>query len=206
MALIHQATLTPTKIELLSAWLPSRRWAHGAAEVSSLGAYRFDDPAGAVGIETFLLAAGDGTVLHVPLTYRAEPVAGLADHLVGTTAHSVLGTRWIYDGCADPVWAAALATTVLTGGTQVEEFVDQGDGRLVRRDNTATVIGSGTGSSVAPVDVLTTQDEEQTTLVRAGGLELVVVRVVGAEVVAAQTLTGSWTGGGPAVLAGVNPL
>jgi len=206
MALIHQATLTPTKIELLSAWLPSRRWAHGTTEVSSLGAYRFDDPAGAVGIETFLLAAGDRTVLHVPLTYRAEPVAGLEDHLVGTTAHSVLGTRWIYDGCADPVWAAALATTVLTGGSQVEEFVDQGDGRLVRRDNSATVIGSGTGSPVAPVDVLTTTDEEQTTLVRAGGLELVVVRVVGAEVRAAQTLTGSWTGGGPTVLAGVNPV
>jgi hypothetical protein len=49
-------------------------------------------------------------------------------------------------------------------------------------------------------------DEGLTTLIRADMLELVVIRVVGAEVSAAQTLTGRWSGGGLAVLAGVRPI
>jgi len=40
---------------------------------------------------------------------------------------------WVYDGCGDPVWATALATTMLTGGTQAGEFVDMG-GRLEARE------------------------------------------------------------------------
>ena len=47
----------------------------------------------------------DGSVLHVPVTYRAAPVAGADEHLIGTMEHSVLGRRWAYDGCADPVFA-----------------------------------------------------------------------------------------------------
>jgi len=208
MALIYKATLNPPKLKLLTAWLPSRSWFDGEPEVQQLGAYRFDDPAGEVGIEAFLLEAGDGSVLHVPLTYRGVPLAGAEEFLVGTTEHSVLGTRWVYDGCGDPVWATALATTVLTGGTQVEEFVDV-DGRLELREATATVLGSGlTGTQVSEIDAVSCHDEGLMTVIRADVLELVVVRVVGAEVSAAQTLTGSWAGGGgwPAVLAGVRPI
>ncbi len=72
MALIHKATLTPSKIELLTPWLRSRSWADDVSGVRNAGAYRFDDPDGQVGIETFLLAADNGTVLHVPATYRAS--------------------------------------------------------------------------------------------------------------------------------------
>jgi len=207
MALIYKATLNPPKLKLLTAWLPSRPWFDGEPEVQQVGAYRFDDPSGEVGIEAFLLEAGDGSVLHVPLTYRGVPLAGAEEFLVGTTEHSVLGTRWVYDGCGDPVWATALATTVLTGGTQVEEFVDV-DGRLELREATATVLGSGlTGTQVSEIDAVSCHDEGLTTVIRADVLELVVVRVVGAEVSAAQTLTGSWAGGGgPAVLAGVRPI
>jgi hypothetical protein len=202
MALIYKATLTPSKLELFSAWLPGRPW-FGGTDVRQLGAYRFDDPAGQVGIETFLLGADDGSVLHAPLTYRGAPLAGAQQHLIGTTEHSVLGRRWVYDGCADPVWAMALATTVLTGGTQAEEFVDQG-GRLEPRQLTATVRGSGTpGTPVAEFDSVTCSDEGLTTVVRAGGLDLVVVRVVGAEVSSPETLSGRWADGGPVVLAGV---
>jgi hypothetical protein len=204
MALIHRATLAPTKIELLAGWLPSRSWAEGAGEVAPAGAYRFDDPAGQVGIESVLVAAGDGTVLHVPLTYRAAPLAGAEEFLIGTTEHSVLGRRWVYDGCGDPVYATALVTAVLTGGTQVEELVQQEDGRLVRREPTATVAGSGTpGTPVPPIDGVASQDQGTTTVVRAGGLDLVVVRRAGAEVVAGHTLVGRWSSGPPVVLAGV---
>lgn len=204
MALIYRATLAPTKIELLTTWLPGRSWAKGTTEVASAGAYRFDDPANQVGIESILVAAGDGVVLHVPLTYRAAPLAGAEEFLVGTTEHSVLGRRWVYDGCGDPVWAGALATAVLTGGTQVEELVEQGDGRRERREPTATVRGSGSaGAPVPPIAGLTSHDQEQTTVVRTEALELVVVRVVGAEVSAPHTLIGRWATGGPAVLVGV---
>jgi hypothetical protein len=206
MALIHKATLTPSKLELLTAWLPTRPWFSPSAHVQQVGAYRFDDPAGEVGIEALLLQTGDGSVLHIPLTYRGAPLAGADEYLLGTTEHSVLGRRWVYDACGDPVWATALATTVLTGGTQVEEIVDL-DGRLEPRVPTATVSGSGTpGTRVVEIDTVTCRDEGLATIVRAGALELIVVRVAGVEVATAQTLTGRWIEGGPAVLAGVRAI
>ena len=206
MALIHPATLNPSKLALLTAWLPSQPWFSRPDDVRQLGAYRFDDPDGHVGMEAVLLQAGDGPALHVPLTYRGAPLANAQEFLVGTTEHSVLGTRWVYDGCGDPVWAAALVRTVLTGGTQADELVDA-DGRLTPRKPTATVLGSGTpGAHVPQITAVTCHDQGPTTLVQTGELELVVVRVVGAEVASPHVLTGSWDTGGPAVLAGVRPV
>nr|WP_284288786.1 hypothetical protein [Angustibacter aerolatus] len=98
--------------------MPAQPWYPGGA-LTTIGAFRFDDPAEEVGVETFLLRAGDA-VVQVPLTYRAAPLAGADDALVTTMEHSVLGRRWVYDGCADPVFAATLAHTVLTGGVQAE--------------------------------------------------------------------------------------
>ncbi len=201
MAVLHRATLTPSKLDLLTPWLAGRQWAAGAGAVEQLGAYRFDDPAGEVGIETFLLGTSDGRVLHVPVTYRAAPVEGADEHLVGTLQHSVLGPRWVYDGCADPVWAQQLVTVVLTGGTQVALFID---GRPDPRPPTATVQGSGAaGTPVEEVTTVSVRDDAGTTVVRAGTHEILLARVVGADVAATHTLTGRWTGGGPATLAGV---
>ena len=92
MALLHRAELRPTKLDLLAAWLPSRRWFHGpaGADIVRVAGFRFDDPAGEVGIETILVRLGDG-VHQVPLTYRGAPLDGADDFLVGTTEHSVLG-------------------------------------------------------------------------------------------------------------------
>jgi hypothetical protein len=203
MALIHRATLSPSKIELLRAWLPGRPWGAGAGDVEQVAAYRFDDPDGEVGLESFLLRAGDGRLLHVPLSYRGAPLDGAEAFLVGTTEHSVLGTRWVYDACADPVYVAALATAVLAGGTQVEELVDEG-GRLVPRDPSATVQGSGSSlDPVTGVAEVRSQDAGPVTVVEADGLRVEVVRIVGAEVTAAETLVGRWPDGGPEVLAGV---
>jgi len=126
MAHIHKATLRPTKIDLLRAWLPTRPWFDADGELQRVGAYRFDDPAGQVGIEASLIRSGDGTVFHVPLTYRDAPLPGAEAFLVGTAEHSVLGQRWVYDGCGDPVAMTAFATAILTGGTQAQEYVDVG--------------------------------------------------------------------------------
>ena len=40
--------------------------------------------------------------LFVPLTYRGAPLAGGEADLVGTTEHSALGTRWVYDAWRRP--------------------------------------------------------------------------------------------------------
>ncbi|HTC67947.1 MAG TPA: hypothetical protein VK662_00135 [Acidothermaceae bacterium] len=192
----------PSKLELLTAWLPGRSWFTGDAQLQRLGAYRFDDPAGQVGVETFLVRAGGEPVFQVPLTYRSAALPGKDDFLLGTTEHSVLGTRWVYDGCGDPVWASAIATAILTGGEQAEEFVDR-NGRLESRAASATVKGSGSsGTSVPEIVAVTCFDQDAATVVRAGTVELIVARVVGATIEATQTLTGSWVGSELAVLAG----
>src|ERR1700710_2202585 len=100
MALLHRATLQPSKLELLQDWAPTQPWFDGdrSAELVTVAAYRFDDPEGEVGIETLLVRAGDGPVLQVPLTYRAAPLDGGDAWLIGTMQHSVLGQRWTYDG------------------------------------------------------------------------------------------------------------
>lgn len=201
MAVIHRAQLTPTKAELITGWLPSRPWCGGsAAPPDLLGAYRFDDPAGEVGIETHLVGTGDGTVLQVPLTYRGAPLAGAQRHLVGTMVHSHLGPRWIYDGCGDPVFVAALATVIRTGGREAEEWVEA-DGAPVRRDASAAVTGSGTpGAAVPALDAVEPVDGPTATTV-AG---LTVLRVLGqaAGPEGAMTLTGVWPGRAePALLA-----
>jgi Maltokinase N-terminal cap domain len=93
-ALLHQATVTPTKLDALTAWLPSRSWFDGAdvSTLTQVGAYRFDDPVGEVGVETLLVRTADGRLLQVPLSYRAAPLAGAEDALVTTMERSTTGT------------------------------------------------------------------------------------------------------------------
>ena len=75
MALLHRAQLSPSKLEVVGDLLASRAWFRGGT-LQAVGAYRFDDPEGEVGIETHLVRADDGPVLQVPLTYRAAPLPG----------------------------------------------------------------------------------------------------------------------------------
>ncbi|REF36882.1 CG0192-related protein [Thermasporomyces composti] len=203
MAHIHKATLRPTKIDLLRAWLPTRPWFDADGELQRVGAYRFDDPAGQVGIEASLVRSGDGTVFHVPLTYRDAPLPGAEAFLVGTAEHSVLGQRWVYDGCGDPVAMTAFATAILTGGTQAQEYVDVG-GRLEPLPPTVTVAGSGNRPEPSTeIHAVRCHDEGPTTVVRAAGIEVVVARVVGTEISVDETLAGRWDDGESVVLAGL---
>jgi hypothetical protein len=175
----HTATLSPTKQELVEAWLPSRSWAADRRLTGKVAEYRFDDPAGEVGVETILWLTEDGTVLQTPLTYRAEPLPGAEQHLVGTTEHSVLGRRWVYDGCGDPVWAATLVAAITTGGQQAQMFIEQ-DGRRVDVPPRMQVRGSGSDDSAPDVaSIESVGDEGPVTTVRAGALEIDVARVVG---------------------------
>src|SRR5215472_12023886 len=192
MAVLHQATLTPTKLELLSSWLPRFSW-YEESDLARVASYRFDDPAGEVGIETLIVKGTDGPLLQAPLTYRAAPLDGAEAFLIGTTDHSVLGQRWVYDGCGDPAYVQALATAILTGGAQADEFVER-DGELVPRAATTWVRGSGDGEA-EPVDTLLRVDDNDPILIHTDRFELVIPRVLPAEEEPeTPRLTGRWEG------------
>ncbi|MET9967139.1 1,4-alpha-glucan branching protein [Streptomyces sp. NPDC006356] len=113
MAIIHRTTLKPTKLELLTPWLPTRPWYVGTGEpaLTKAGGFRLDDPEGEVGIEFMVAtdASGPDPVHYlVPLTYRGAPLDGAEHALVGTMEHGILGPRWVYDGAHDPVLVAQL--------------------------------------------------------------------------------------------------
>jgi Maltokinase N-terminal cap domain len=195
MAVHHPATIVPSKIDLLQAWVPHQPWASDAdtSTLTKLGSYRFDDPAGEVGVETHLLATADGQVLQVPLTYRGAPRPSAEDSLITTMTHTTLGDRWIYDACHDPVYVTALVTTILTGGREADLFTATGTG-LVPEVTTTHVLGSGS-APVADVPALSApvvRHDGRTTRIDAGiALTLLRVPTAGA---GARTLTGTWPG------------
>lgn len=135
IAEIHRdATLSPTKLALVAAWLPSQPWFQGdPAGARIVGAYRFVDPDGEVGIETQLVRVGE-TTYHVPLTYRSAPLPDADEFLIGTMDHSVLGKRWVYDATGDPVYTVELARVIREGDNEA----DRSSG-----PKTARVEGSG---------------------------------------------------------------
>ncbi|MYW63612.1 1,4-alpha-glucan branching protein [Streptomyces sp. SID8379] len=114
MAILHRTTLKPTKLELLTSWLPKQSWYEGAGtpELTKAGGFRLDDPAGQVGIEFLATTDTSGpepVTYHVPMTYRGAPLPDADDALVGTLVHGVLGERWVYDGAQDPLLIGELA-------------------------------------------------------------------------------------------------
>ncbi|MFK0105323.1 1,4-alpha-glucan branching protein [Streptomyces sp. NPDC091217] len=172
MALIHRTTLKPTKVELLAAWLPTRPWYHGSAapELAKAGGFRLDDPEGEVGIEFMVVTEESGAYL-VPLTYRGAPLDGAGHALVGTMEHGVLGQRWAYDGCHDPVLTAGLLA-LIEGRTeaQAQSVTDTPDREVVR-----SYAGQGPVPGLgAPVDT----DESTEFTVPDAGLVLRLQRVL----------------------------
>ena len=130
------ATLTPGKLDLIKAWLPSQAWYKGGegADAEVVGSFRFVDPQGEVGIETFLIRSG-GRTYQVPLTYRGEPLDDAAEYEVGEMEHSVLGHRWVYDAVGDPVYSDELNRVIREADTEAELSIP--------RPKTVTVEGSG---------------------------------------------------------------
>ncbi|WP_440709548.1 CG0192-related protein [Herbiconiux sp. YIM B11900] len=196
MALIHQATIVPSKLELAAAWAPHRPWFAGRVSppLAVGSAFRFDDPAGEVGIETLLLQDADGSTVQVPLSYRGAELAGAEGSLVGTMEHSVLGSRWVYDAAGDPVAVAALVSAILERGREAELEVETAEGR-VRREADASVLGSGVDAggaggsgrsaplrapSPAELGLPVVHDVEGATVVEAGPVRLVLPRIPGA--------------------------
>jgi hypothetical protein len=203
MAILHQATLTPTKPEVLAAWLPTRPWAPDEGEVEVVGAFRFDDPGGQVGLEVHLARIG-GVLVQAPLTYRGAPLAGAEAHLVTTMHHSALGERWVYDGLADPVLTSMLAAAALSGTGQAVGLVEV-DGRSVVVPPPVRIAGGAwTGDRVAVDGLEVVDDEGPWAVLRNDALELRVARRPEVGSPSAAGLTATWPGQDePVVLAEV---
>ena len=137
MATIHHTTMSPTKLELLAEWLPTRPWYESTGrtpEPVKAGGFRLDDPEGEVGIE-FMVVTDASAAYLVPLTYRAAPIEGVADDaLIGTSEHGVLGTRWIYDGVHDPVLAAQLLALLRDEAVPQAQSLSDAPDPTVHRD------------------------------------------------------------------------
>ncbi|MBU3869855.1 1,4-alpha-glucan branching protein [Streptomyces sp. 4503] len=137
--------MSRTKLEILTPWLPGQPWyaaARRAPELSRAGGFRLDDPEGEVGIEFMVVRddAGDRPAwCHVPMTYRAAPLAGAEQALIGTTEHGALGQRWIYDGAHDPVLVGQLLALLQSRAEpQAQSVSDTPDPSV-----TAEVTGAG---------------------------------------------------------------
>ncbi|MFF8784665.1 1,4-alpha-glucan branching protein [Streptomyces sp. NPDC015125] len=172
MAVIHHTRLKPTKLELLASWLPSRPWyrdSAGGPKLANAGGFRLDDPQGEVGIEFIVVtdASGPGpTAYLVPLTYRGAPLDRAEHALVGTMEHGVLGRRWVYDGCHDPVLIDQLPA-LIEGRAQAQ---DQNTTGVPARDVTCAYAGEGP----IPMSLATaaTETQESTELPTLNGASL----------------------------------
>lgn len=197
MALMHQTTMAPSKLEVIAAWLPTQSWFDGdASKLESLGGYRLDDPEGEVGLEGVLVTAGGDTVYHVPMTYRGSLREGGEAALMGISEHGVLGTRWISDAAGDPVYRAVIAKLIATGAPQAEEFVQGADGTQKLRDPAVRIEGSGkAGDQVPNLESATLENVGSRTRVEADLAVLDIVRVVDPALQAGEdqySLRGTW--------------
>lgn len=139
MAQIYNAELSPSKNQVIATVLGTDE-----ADIEKLASYRFDDPAGQIGMEVHIVRTPDGSVLQVPLVYRPEPLEDAEeDELITTMEHSVLGTRYVYLGMSDPVFAEALDVTISEERGGAEQFLVDGDTQTPITEGLATVIGTG---------------------------------------------------------------
>ena len=171
--------------------------------IEVIGSYRFDDPDARVGMETHLITAG-ATLLQIPLTYRDEPLDGADDALIVEMQHSVLGTRWVYDGLRDPRFVVMLAAAAMTGQGEALGMVMH-DGRWYIAPSIVRIQGGGWTHERVPVDGFEVEHDDATSVVlRNDRFELTMFRRPVPGPRPALGLTATWTGQSqPVVLAAV---
>jgi hypothetical protein len=200
MALFHRATITPTKAELIADWGPTQPWWPSTTEpIDVIGSYRFDDPDGRVGMETHLVVA-DGNLLQVPLTYRDEPLDGADDCLITEMHHSVLGTRWVYDGLRDPRFVVMLAAVTMTGQGEALGMALY-EGRWYVAPSNVRIQGGGWTQERVPVDGFELRsDDASASVLQNDRFALTVFRRPVAGPRPAIGLTATWDGHDDAVV------
>ncbi|HEX2782455.1 MAG TPA: hypothetical protein VHN36_02645 [Ilumatobacteraceae bacterium] len=204
MAIVHRATITPTKTELIAKWAPTQPWGPPTdVPMEVIGAFRFDDPDARVGMETHLVRFGT-TLLQIPLTYRDEPLEGADDALIVEMQHSVLGTRWVYDGLRDPRLVVMLAAVAMTGQGEALGMAVY-DGRWYIAPSNVRIQGGGWTQEKVPVDGFELgHDDATSTVFQNDRFELTVFRRPAPGPRPAIGLTATWNGQpNPVVLAQV---
>lgn len=200
MALYHQASISPTKAELLAEWVPAQAWSpESSDDFEVVGAFRFDDPAGQVGIETHLVRMSE-VLLQVPLTYRDSPLEASSASLIGTMEHSALGTRWVYDGLGDPLFLVMVAAVAMTGQGEALGMIEV-EGRWRIAPTPVRIEGGGWTQERVPVDGFQLTDDDGGNLTyRNDGLELSFFRRPQPAPRPAMGLTAVWPGQAQPVL------
>ncbi|WP_349827021.1 maltokinase N-terminal cap-like domain-containing protein [Brevibacterium litoralis] len=95
------------------------------------------------GLMAVVEVASDRVVsrLNVPLTFRTREDYALRPHLIGVVEDITLGTCWVYDGMADPVFVVTLAQALATGRAfDGDQVVAHGVGETSR---TWAAVGTG---------------------------------------------------------------
>ena len=150
MALFHLATVSPTKSELIADWAPTQSWGPPVdAPIHVIGSYRFDDPDGRVGMETYLVTAGD-LLLHVRsriATNRSTCRRRLHHGDAALRARH----RWVYDGLGDPRFVIMLAAVTMTGQGEALGLAVY-DGRWYIAPSNVRIEGGGWTQERVPVD------------------------------------------------------
>lgn len=132
MGIVYNTSMSPSKDELVSAWLPQQDFytGQGTPKLQHIGGFRLEDPQGKVGVELRIYADHSDTsdvVYHLPLTYREAPLPGGEKYLIGTSEHAILGERFIYDAAGDPVFrtqARELLAGKITAQHHSQSFTD----------------------------------------------------------------------------------
>jgi hypothetical protein len=194
MGIFHRATITPTKAELIADWAPTRPWGPSDSDrIEVIGSYRIDDPDGRVGMETHLVTAG-GALLQVPLTYRDERLDDAEDALITEMDHSVLGTRWVYDGLRDPRFVMMLAAVAMTGQGEALGMAEY-EGRWYIAPSNVRIQGGGWTNERVPVDGFTLERDDATaSVLRNDRFDLTVFRRPVSGPRPAIGLTATWDG------------
>ena len=158
MADIYAAKLNPGKLDVVTDWVAEQAWASDLDLTSNpleqVTSYRFDDPAGEVGLEVHIARSGN-QYLQVPLSYRGAPLDGADEHFVANMEHSILGRRWVYAGMGDPVFRQRLDDAIATAGTSAKQYLVDDDGnRREEITEVAHAFGTGPLSGAGDVEML----------------------------------------------------
>lgn len=160
----------------IAPWMSSQRWfankgalpATVSANLEEIGSWEYESPQPGVQIITHLLldhTAGKPALYQVPLSYRAEPLAG-SSALVGRLDGSTADSTYVYDAPHDPVFTTALLALIA-------------DSAETAGDRT-WVIGRRTAGEVAPglvSRVLTGEQSNTSIIFEAPGARPLIVKL-----------------------------
>ncbi|AZZ51223.1 maltokinase N-terminal cap-like domain-containing protein [Rathayibacter festucae] len=162
-------------IDRAAAWVADQRWYASKGrrpELEIRGEWRLERGDGDVVVHLVIDRAGSSPVLYqVPVTVRSAPVAGLEDALIESD-----GTRFVYDGPRDPLFARALFELIADGGSSDAEGA-LGGARAEGHRQPGAVIGAFASSRILSGEQSNTSIIVQTTAEDGSAGTPVIVKV-----------------------------